>query len=90
MTIDELDTHRRLAGRQLRRLKLVGVIQELYASVLTHYAIRALMHEAAVAAGVVPTHVSFVGVLQVIQDAVRVGHNRQANPHTRSRLRELG
>lgn len=70
MTIDELDTHQRLADRPLRSLKPVGVIQELYGLLIAHYAIRALMHEAALKAGLAPDRLSFVGALRIIQDAI--------------------
>lgn len=70
LVIDELDTHQRLAGRPLRSRKPVGVIQELYGLVIAHYAIRFLMHEAALQAGVDPDRLSFVHALRVIADAV--------------------
>ena len=54
LVIDETDTHQRLAGRPLRSLKPLGVIQELYALLIAHYAIRCLMHEAAVQAAARP------------------------------------
>ncbi len=70
IVIDEVDTHQRLAGRPLRSQKPVGVIQELYALLLAHYAVRVLMHEAAVQAGVDPDRLSFVHALRVLQDAI--------------------
>ena len=70
LVIDEVDTHQRLAGRPLRSLKPVGVIQELYALVIAHYAIRFLMHEAALQTRLDPDRLSFVHALRVIQDAV--------------------
>jgi len=70
LVIDEVDTHQRLAGRPLRSLKPTGVIQELYALVIAHYAIRFLMHEAALRAHIDPDRLSFVHALCVIQDAV--------------------
>jgi len=70
MTIDEIDTHQRMADRPLRSLKPVGVIQELYGLLIAHYAIRALMHEAALKAGLAPERLSFVGALRIIQDAI--------------------
>jgi hypothetical protein len=70
LVIDEMDTHQRLAGRPLRSLKPVGVIQELYGLLIAHYAIRVLMHEAAVQAGVDPDRLSFVHALRVIRDAI--------------------
>jgi len=68
--IDEVDTHQRLAGRPLRSLKPVGVIQELYGLLIAHYAIRFLMHEAALQAGIDPDRISFVHALNVIHDAI--------------------
>ncbi len=65
-----MDTHQRLAGRPLRSRKPMGVIQELYGLLLAHYAVRFLMHEAALAQGVDPDRISFVRALRVLQDAV--------------------
>ncbi len=70
LTIDEVDTHQRLAGRPLRSRKPEGVRQELYALLLAHYAVRALMHEAALRDGLDPDRLSFVHALRVITDAV--------------------
>lgn len=70
VVIDELDTHQRLAARTLRSLKPVGVIQEMYALLIAHYAVRALMHEAAVEAEVDPDRLSFVHAVCVLQDAI--------------------
>jgi hypothetical protein len=70
LVVDELDTHQRLAGRTLRSLKPVGVIQELYGLLLAHYAVRVLMHEAALQADLDPDRLSFVPALEVVRDAV--------------------
>ena len=70
LVFDELGTHQRLADGVLRSLKPVGVIQELYGLVLAHLAIRTLMHEAGVQAGLDPRRLSFVGALRVIQQAI--------------------
>jgi hypothetical protein len=69
-TIDEQQTHQRLALRPLRSRKPVGVIQELYGLLIGHYLIRSLMHEAAVAVGVDPDRISFVHALRVIGAAI--------------------
>jgi len=69
-SIDEIDTHQRLAGRPLRSLKPVGVIQELYALLIAHYAIRFLMHEAALRANIDPDRLSFTHALNVLQSAM--------------------
>jgi hypothetical protein len=70
LVIDELDTHQRLVGRTLRSLTPVGVIQELYGVLLAHYAVRVLMHEAALQSEVDPDRLSFVHALEVVRDAV--------------------
>lgn len=70
LVIDEIDSHQRLAGRPLRSLKPVGVIQELYGLLIAHYAIRFLMHQAALQANLDPDRLSFVHALQVLGDAV--------------------
>lgn len=70
IVIDEIDTHQRLVGRTLRSLTPVGVIQELYGVLLAHYAVRVLMHEAALTADTDPDHLSFVHALEIVRDAV--------------------
>jgi hypothetical protein len=70
VTIDEIDTHQRLAGRTLRSLTPVGVIQELYGILLLHYAVRWLMHQAALKAEIDPDRLSFVHAIEVVRDAV--------------------
>jgi hypothetical protein len=70
VVVDELDTHQRLAGRTLRSLKPVGVIQELYGLLLAHYVVRMLMHEAALEADLDPDRLSFAHALEVVRDAV--------------------
>lgn len=70
LVIDEVDTHQRLVGRPLRSLLPVGVIQELYGLLLAHYALRFLMHQAALQANVDPDRLSFIHTIEVIQGAV--------------------
>lgn len=70
LVIDEIDTHQRLAGRPLRSLKPVGVIQELYALLIAHYALRYLIHQAALHAVIDPDRISFVHALEVVRDAI--------------------
>jgi hypothetical protein len=67
---DEIDTHQRLVGRTLRSLTPVGVIQELYGILLAHYAVRVLMHEAALKVDVDVDRLSFVQALELVRDAV--------------------
>ena len=70
ITIDEIDTHQRLSARTLRSLKPVGVIQELYALLISHYAVRFLIHEAACQAQIDPDRISFVHTLRVLHNAI--------------------
>jgi hypothetical protein len=70
LTIDEIDTHQRLVQQPLRSQKPVGVIQELYGLLLAHYAVRAIMAEAATQAGLAPTRLSFVHSVALICVAI--------------------
>jgi hypothetical protein len=70
LVIDEVDTHQRLVGRPLRSLLPVGVLQELSGLLLAHYALRFLMHQAALDAEVDPDRLSFVHTIEVVQGAI--------------------
>lgn len=69
LTIDEVKTHQ-LSAMKLRSQKPVGVVQELYGLLLAHYAVRSLMHAAAVEADLDPDRLSFTHALRVIGDAM--------------------
>lgn len=70
LTIDEIDTHQRLAQHPLRSQKPVGVLQELYGLLVAHYAVRAIMADAAAQAGLAPTRLSFVHAVELIRVAL--------------------
>jgi len=70
LTIDEIDSHQRLVQHPLRSQKPVGVIQELYGLLVAHYAVRALMAEAAAQAQIAPTALSFVQAVALIRVAI--------------------
>jgi hypothetical protein len=70
ITIDETDTHQRRPRQPLRSRTPDGVLQELYGLLLAHYAIRAVMHEAALRAEVAPDRLSFVNALRILRQAV--------------------
>jgi hypothetical protein len=70
LTIDEIDTHQRLVQHSLRSQKPVGVLQELYGLLVAHYAVRAIMAEAAAQAGVAPTALSFIHAVELIRVAL--------------------
>ena len=69
LAIDEIKTHE-LFSHRLRSHKPVGVLQELYGVLLAHFAVRALMHEAALAADLDPDRLSFVHALRVVGAAM--------------------
>ena len=64
---DELKTH--LRGRQITlRSKTPDLVrQEFYGLLMAHFAIRALMHEAALKGGVDPDRISFMHAVRVIR-----------------------
>lgn len=70
LSIDEIDTHQRLAERPLRSLKPVGVLQELYGLLIAHYLVRKVIHDAAVQVGWDPDRISFINALELICDAI--------------------
>lgn len=70
ITIDETDTHQRRPHQPLRSRTPCGVLQELYGMLLAHYAIRAVMHEAALRAHVAPDRLSFVKTVRILRNAV--------------------
>jgi len=70
LVIDEVDVHQRLANQPLRSQDPQGVLQELYALLLSHYVIRSLMHETAVREDLDPDRLSFTHALRVIQRSV--------------------
>ncbi len=65
--LDELKTHRRGARMVLRSKTPDLVRQEFYGLLLAHFAIRGLMHEAALQAGEDPDRLSFVHAVRVIR-----------------------
>lgn len=72
--LDELKTHLRGSRIQLRSKTPDLVRQEFYGLMMTHFAIRGLMHEAAIKGDIDPDKLSFV-------HAVRVVRRKLANPH---------
>jgi len=63
LVIDEIKTHQRVQRRVLRSKTPDGVIQEIYGIFLGHYAVRAMMAQAAIEADVDPDRVSFTRAL---------------------------
>jgi hypothetical protein len=65
--LDELKTHLRGARTVLRSQTPELVRQECYGLLLAHFALRGLMHEAALSAGRDPDRISFVHTLRVVR-----------------------
>ncbi len=71
LTIAETACHQRpLANHPLRSRTPVGVIQELYGLLVAHYAIRSVMHDAAVQVGWDPDRLSFAESVRLICTAI--------------------
>jgi hypothetical protein len=66
-SLDELKTHLRGAQIVLRSKAPELVRQEFYGLLMAHYAIRGLMHEAALRAGEDPDRLSFLHSVRVVQ-----------------------
>jgi len=66
-SLDELKTHLRGAQIVLRSKTPELVKQEFFGLLMTHYAIRSLMHQAALKAGEDPDRLSFLHTVRVVQ-----------------------
>lgn len=66
-SLDELKTHLRGARIVLRSKKPELVLQEFYGLLLAHFAVRGLMHEAALQADVDPDRLSFLHSVRVVR-----------------------
>jgi Insertion element 4 transposase N-terminal/Transposase DDE domain len=69
--LDELKTHQRGPRVVLRSKHPDGVYQEAYGHLCTHYAIRRVMHEAALQADLVPHRLSFIRSLRAARRSTR-------------------
>lgn len=69
---DEIEVHQQRPDTLLRSRKPVGVLQELYALLLAHYAVRFLMWQAAQKARLDPDRLSFTRTLQLVEMATPV------------------
>lgn len=69
--LDELKTHQRGPRVVLRSKTPDGVYQEAYGHLCTHYAIRRVMHDAALQADLVPHRLSFIRSLRAARRSAR-------------------
>ncbi|MGH9654766.1 MAG: IS4 family transposase [Bryobacteraceae bacterium] len=70
--LDELKTHQRGARVVMRSKSPDGVYQEAWGYLATHYAIRRLMHDAALQANLVPHRLSFIRSLRAARRSTRI------------------
>jgi hypothetical protein len=70
LVIDEIKTHQRVQRKVLRSKTPEGVRQELYGLFLAHYAVRALMAQAALEAELDPDRLSFTEGLFVLTETL--------------------
>jgi hypothetical protein len=70
VAIDAMDTHQRLVRHPLRRQKPVGVSQARYGRLIAHDAVRRVMHEAAMRAGIDPERLSLINAVRLVCDAI--------------------
>jgi hypothetical protein len=83
-TLDELKAHQRGARVVLRSKHPDGVYQEAYGYLCTHYAIRRLMHDAALQAALDPDRLSFTRSLRAARRSTR-SHPGFSPPQPRDR-----
>lgn len=72
LTIDEIKDHQRLSSQPLRSKLPILVLQELYALLLAHYAVRALLLQAAQTKGLDPDRVSFTEGIRVLKSGLNL------------------
>ena len=68
--LDEADTHLRLSARTLRSRTADGVMQKLYALLLTHTLLRLLMLRAAGQRDLAPSRISFTATIRLIDESL--------------------
>jgi len=68
--LDEIKVHQWAHPRPLRSKHPREVVQEVYGLLLAHLAIRTVMHQAALQAGIDPDRLSFTGALRVLRRAI--------------------
>jgi hypothetical protein len=74
-TLDELKTHLNLSAITLRSKNPERVVQEFWGILMAHYALRSLMHKAAVHGGIDPDRLSFTHTVNVVKDRLTMERN---------------
>ena len=79
---DELKTHLRGAGIVLRSKTPDLIRQEFYGLLMAHFAVRGLMHEAALSAGADPDQLSFLHTVRVVRSKMSNFPVRRGDPRS--------
>jgi hypothetical protein len=83
LTLDEIETHQLSASKVLRSKTPELVRQEIWALLLTHYAVRSFIREAADDLGEDPDRLSFIRAIRVIRRQVHNQAGFSPSPATR-------
>ncbi|MFL5694282.1 MAG: hypothetical protein ACJ795_21015, partial [Ktedonobacteraceae bacterium] len=89
LVIDEIKTHERAQRKVLRSKTPAGVSQELYGIFLAHYAVRALMAQAAMQANLDPDRLSFTEGLFHLTEMIDLALTLEPEEATEPLLRRL-
>ena len=93
VVIDETRTHLRLSARTLPSLTPEGVIQEIYALLLAHLVVRALMLQAAEQANISPTQISLTQTIRIMDEhliPLSLVNAARRQPMIESVIKEIG
>jgi hypothetical protein len=83
LAVEEIKSHQRTPTKPLRSKKAVGVIQEIYALLIAHYVVRAVMVEAAKKAELAPSRLSFTNTLRLIREMILEAQRTAEADHPR-------
>src|SRR5436305_12332421 len=89
LVIDEIKTHERAGRKVLRSKTPEGVRQELYGIYLTHYAVRALLAQAAVEAELAPDRLSLSEGLFELTEMISLAITLEPEEATEPLLKRL-
>jgi len=68
---DEITTHQLDRAVELRSRTPAGAVQELYAVLVAHNAVRSMLHESAMSVGVDPRQLSFLNAVRIIRETIQ-------------------
>jgi hypothetical protein len=83
LAVDEIKSHQRAPNAPLRSKKAVGVVQEIYALLIAHYVLRAVLVEAAKKAALPPRRLSFTNALRLVREMIPEAQRTAEADHPR-------